>query len=377
MTYLLASELGKRGCTCTSAYLHTKQPVASNREVFASEEHLPEGDNSTRLGHIITANNIDFVIVQGVDALMNRQVVYLRKAVELQQRRPFILFVFHQMPGYELHRMDTGVLVDKLFSKDWQRSVRQLLMQTLLTFDQSVLLKKLHKKYHVPYQNADKVVLLSPSYIPDFERFAQGGDQSKYAAIPNMLTFPSVDELPHEKSHEILMVSRMDEDSKRIKRALQIWAQLPQDSKQDWRLTIVGDGEDLPYYREYVRKHRIANVQFEGQQNPLPYYQRASVFMMTSAFEGWPMTLMEAMQNGCVPVVFDSFKAVHDIIVDGTDGVIVPDGKDGEYAARLAQLLREQDRREMMAKAGLVSCQRFSKERITDRWMDLFNSMQN
>lgn len=378
MTYLLASELGKRGCICTSAYLQAKQPTVSNEGVFADEFHLQEGDNSLQVSSIISTNNIDFVIAQGVDALMNRQVVYLRKGIELLQKRPFLLFVFHQMPGYELHSMDTGVLIDKLFSKDRKKPFKQLLMQTLMKLNKSAMRNKLHKKYSIPYQMADKVILLSPAYIPDFELFAKGKDLAKYAAIPNMLTFSSVDALQGEKNNEVLMVSRMDEDSKRIKIALLIWSKLSQDLlDQGWKLTIVGDGEDLPYYRQYVRKNHIANVQFEGQQNPLPYYRRSSVFMLTSAFEGWPMTLMEAMQNGCVPIVFDTFKAARDIIESGKDGVIVPEGKSDEYAIQLTQLMRDSARREKMAQAGLTSCQRFSKECITDRWMDLFNRLQN
>ena len=140
-------------------------------------------------------------------------------------------------------------------------------------------------------------------------------------------------------------------------------------------LRQVGDGEDLQYYKEYVANQGMMNVQFEGQQDPFPYYQKASVFMMTSAFEGWPMTLMEGMQNGCVPIVFDSFKAVYDIIENGKDGIIVPDGKVDVYVDRLAHLMQNTEQREKMAHAGLESCQRFYQERITEIWLNLFEKL--
>jgi glycosyltransferase involved in cell wall biosynthesis len=58
----------------------------------------------------------------------------------------------------------------------------------------------------------------------------------------------------------------------------------------------------------------LKRVNFEGYRNPQPFYKRASIFVMTSANEGFPMTLIEAQQNGCVPVVMNSFSALREII---------------------------------------------------------------
>ena len=203
---------------------------------------------------------------------------------------------------------------------------------------------------------------------------ARGIDRSKILSIPNMLTFPIEGKISFDKGKEVLIVARMDERSKRIKLALRIWGSISHKIlEQGWKLTIVGDGEDLTYYKEYVEKHNMKNVSFEGRQNPLPYYQRADIFMMTSALEGWPMTLMEAMQNGCVPIVFDSFKAVYDI-VDGNSGIIVPNNDVETYIRELERLMRDDDYRKRLAKNALKDCQRFSKDRIVGQWFELFNS---
>ena len=86
--------------------------------------------------------------------------------------------------------------------------------------------------------------------------------------------------------------------------------------------------------------------------------------MMTSAFEGFPMTLVEAQQCGVVPVVMDSYLSLHDIVETGYNGIIVsnedltgyinnikraddrhlPSGKTGnERPALLPQVLRRRD----------------------------------
>ena len=71
MTYLLASEMHSRGHNCVSAYLRPLNPIRSNEDVFINEYLLNEKTHQKQLLDIIDAHSIDFVIVQGVDALMN------------------------------------------------------------------------------------------------------------------------------------------------------------------------------------------------------------------------------------------------------------------------------------------------------------------
>ena len=63
-----------------------------------------------------------------------------------------------------------------------------------------------------------------------------------------------------------------------------------------------------------MAENDIKNIYFEGNKNPLPYYQKASVFLMTSALEGWGLTITEAQQFGVVPVAFDSYPSLHEVI---------------------------------------------------------------
>ena len=70
------------------------------------------------------------------------------------------------------------------------------------------------------------------------------------------------------------------------------------DRLADWKLVIVGSGSDENNYKSYVAENDIKNIYFEGNKNPLPYYQKASVFLMTSALESWGLTITEAQQFG-------------------------------------------------------------------------------
>ena len=72
------------------------------------------------------------------------------------------------------------------------------------------------------------------------------------------------------------------------------------------------------------------------RKNPLRYYEHASIFMMTSAYEGWGMTVIEAMQNGVVPIVFNSYSAVYDILTDEEDGIIIENNDIKNYADKVS-----------------------------------------
>ena len=372
ITYLLAAEFKKRGHVCVSTYRKEKDDKQTGNDIFSEEVLLNEGAHAQQYSEVFEKHNIQYVIVQGGAASMNQETVYLREAIEQQSRKVLVYFVFHSMPGYELNRLDWTILFKRIFSKSWKQNIKQLFIQILLPVNKSLLQKQLQKKYSIPYQMADKIVLLSPSYIDDFNLLACGCDTKKYVSIPNMLTYPETDKIPASKKKEVLIVARMDDYSKRIKMALQIWGKLPDGLlNEGWHLVIVGDGEDLSYYQKYVQSRGIKNVRFEGQKNPLPYYQGASVFMMTSSIEGWPMTLMEAMQNGCVPIAFDNFKAVYDIIDNDNDGVIVSNDNSQTYAEKLVRLMRDDTSREQMAYAGIKKCQQFSQEKIVQQWLSI------
>lgn len=140
---------------------------------------------------------------------------------------------------------------------------------------------------------------------------------------------------------------------------------------------VVGDGEDLPQYKAYVAEQGLRRVSFEGNQRPNDYYRRASLFIMTSnKLEGWGLTLTEAQQMGCVPLAFDSYAALHDIITDGHDGRIIPDGRVAQYAEALAQLMRDGAARQELALHAVESARRFEQDKIVARWWHLVNSIK-
>lgn len=166
----------------------------------------------------------------------------------------------------------------------------------------------------------------------------------------------------------------MDERSKRISLALRIWKQIEQsEDLQDWNLTIIGGGHDLEYFQKLHKRLGLQRCSLKGRVvDIMPYYEQASVFMMTSAYEGFGLTLIEAQQNGVVPIVFYSYASLTDIITNERNGIIVPEGEINTYVNELKRLMLNKEWREDLAAKALEDCKRFKVENAVDRWMSLF-----
>lgn len=231
--------------------------------------------------------------------------------------------------------------------------------------------KRVGSAYRWVYEHSDAFVMLSESFREYILEAMGINDDSKLFAINNPLTFDCISDetILQEKENVILIVGRMYEWHKRISICLKAWEELSKrKTMQDWRMVIVGTGEDLPMYQRYVEQHNIRNVSFEGQQSPKRYYEKAKIFLMTSEREGWGLTITEAMQHGVVPVAMDTTTAFHDIITDGQNGYLVKEGAQKQFARIIELLANDSERWSKMAKNALASASRFSLDKITKDW---------
>lgn len=178
------------------------------------------------------------------------------------------------------------------------------------------------------------------------------------------------------KQKEVIYVGRLDYNQKRVYRVIETWS-LIESEYPDWKLTIVGDGPERKNLEHLVQNLNLHNVSFEGFQPPVPYYKRASILLLTSEYEGFPLVLPECMSLGVVPIVYGSYSAVYDIINDGKDGIIVPFSKYGFHAEKMAKKLsfvmsNERQRIDMAANAINKSLN-YSVDSIYEQWLTYLN----
>lgn len=228
----------------------------------------------------------------------------------------------------------------------------------------------------LPY--VDRYIFLSPAFQKQYEEMAHYKNTGKLNAIPNPLVFNNFinAEKYTKKENIVLIVARMSEASKRITRALKAWSIVEKDHRSiDWKLQIVGDGPDLSTYKQMAKNLNLQRVTFEGYQHPLAYYEKSKIFLMTSAIEGFGMTLIESQQQGVVPIVMDTFLALHDIITSEENGIITPDNDITSFAKAILSLMQDSQRLDKLAKAGINSSKKFAIEVIVNKWEKLFQEV--
>lgn len=223
----------------------------------------------------------------------------------------------------------------------------------------------------LPY--VDKYIFLSPSFQHQFERFSNYNG-NKLASISNPLVYNScITEAEfNQKENIVLLVGRMLEGQKRVSLAIKIWRLIENNELLNgWTFVIVGEGPDLVKYKQYAKKLGLKRIVFEGYQIPLKYYKRAKIFVMTSAFEGFGMTLVEAQQCGVVPIVMDSYLSLHDIIIDGFNGVISKNGDLTDFSNKLTNLMTNNMYRDKLSINAIKSSAKFSIKNIFKEWKRL------
>ena len=231
------------------------------------------------------------------------------------------------------------------------------------------------------YYYSDKFTFLAPCFLKSYAALSgKNENDSKLDFVYNPLTYntPITQEERAAKENNVLVVGRLSERHKKITRILEAWKFVEQDRRfEDWKLQIVGDGEDRKLYENIVQKDSLQRVEMLGFKQPLPYYNKAKVFLMTSAFEGFGMTLVEAQQNGVALLVMDSYASLHEIVEDGDNGLLVKDGDVAEFTEKLKMLLKDDALRNRLADKGLLTCQRFTVGKVVDKWEMIYNSLIN
>lgn len=312
--------------------------------------------NRYYLDKLLEKQKFDAIIYQDSYAPTEKMVV------EAASKHHIPLFVFeHNSPAGTL-----AAIEHKSFN-----SPHEILKALAIPFRKKRILDR--KRYLL--KNCRKYIVLAPAFIDELIKLT---GYSEYKEKVDYIYNPYIPKgryNPGRKENIILFVGRL-ERVKRVDLCLKYWEQI---SRQlpDWRFVIVGDGREREVLESYVKDKNLERVSFEGYQNPDDYFDRAKIFWLTSDYEGWGMSLIEAMSYGNIPIARTSYSALDDIVQHGINGFKIPKNDIDQFKAVTVDTAINYPEKESLARNAADSVSRYNINKVIRRWYKLLNEINN
>ena len=222
------------------------------------------------------------------------------------------------------------------------------------------------------YPTLDAVTALTEGTAARYRELMD--QRGRVVCIPNAA--PSVEGRRASLDAPVVVAGGSLTRRKGFDRLLEAWAQLAP-RFPDWRLKIFGTGHSRPDLEELIDKLGIRGSARLCGHSPrmLDELASASVFAFTSRREGFPMVLLEAMAVGLPVVAYDCPTGPSDIITDGVDGHVIPNGRTRLFVEALGGLMEDERRRRQFSTGALESVTRYRIEAIGARWEALFGEL--
>lgn len=373
VTAVLANKFVEEGHQVSVfSFLGGKHSIANRFDarikLYQQDDYSRSKENVAKLRKVLVDDKIDIIINQW--GLPYTPIKTARKAAKGLDVK--IISVYHNAPSFNgrIQKLNIALM-----------GCENLMKRLALRLMRFAFKKVTSRAMAYIYRHSDLFLVLSPSYIEEFKRFTGVSDDRYLQVLTNPITVEhdGYEYAFNEKQKEIIYVGRLDFVQKRVYRVIDTWNYL-EERFPDWRLTIVGDGEDRENLENHVKYLGLKRVSFEGFQKPIDYYKRASILLLTSDFEGFPLVLAECMSFSVIPAVYNSYSAVCDIIDDGKDGIVLPYHKNGyqaeEAAGMIVNIMKDDGKREQMALAAIKKSKEYSVEKIYSEWEKVFHSLQ-
>lgn len=147
-------------------------------------------------------------------------------------------------------------------------------------------------------------------------------------------------------------------------------------SQSDWNLRIIGGGRLEGELRKRIHKLNMDDcISISGYTGEVKKeLLKGSIFVMTSRFEGFPMTITEALEIG-LPVIAYGIPALQPLITNGVEGCIVPPFDRQKLVDSMLYLARNEEERKKMSISAIEKAKQLNPEVIYNQWESIFNEV--
>jgi glycosyltransferase involved in cell wall biosynthesis len=362
ITFLLADYLEKSGCRVFFMGLSDTFENNDPRQVF-----LPDSKDITSDTNI--AFYLDFLKKKNIHTVINKSGMN-KNISKLSYNCCNIGIKLVSV----IHNSILGTI--KNYSSVNKEKYRDLNLGLILALTDLKIVKSLmlfafklkyFRHYRALCRNSSNVVIESSNFIEELQFIVGKSHLKNVIAIPNFMVSNNTTVEPKKK--EVLFVGRINTSQKRVDLLLKIW-QLVHNKFPDWELKIVGDGDELASIKDLSLELNLRNITFFGYQEAASFYKSASILCLTSSYEGFGIVLIEAMSYGAVPMAFNSYLSVTDIIDNAKNGFLITPFNVQEYAESLSDLMSSQKLLKRFSSEAKIKSAEFDLSVVGKKWLD-------
>ena len=223
--------------------------------------------------------------------------------------------------------------------------------------------------YKFVIKKYDQVVVLTRE---DKDRFWK--NNNKVVVIPNPISIQH-NQYSVLKNKTVISIGRLERE-KNYGSLVHSWVKVHAEHN-DWKLEIWGAGSERKNLENVINNLSLQDsVLLKGvTDDVISVLEKASIFVMSSKYEGFCLAILEAMSCGLPVVSYDCPCGPKDIITEGKDGFLVPMGDEQALAKRICYLIEHEDERRTMGDAALEKSKQYAQDIIIDKWMNLFKNL--
>lgn len=364
ITRVLADEFEKIGITSFFLSMpNTRHNITyKDNEFCLPESNLKSSQNIVFIKKLVAEKNIQIIINQyGLDISGLKFFEQINKQVRVISVHHNCISCLYEKYS-EIVKNSRGAAFTNLITKLKLWPIVMLLFR---------LRQRLIWRKMIKVSNA--VVLYFNSFEKELFNLT-GIKSNKIHIIPNPAPYEYKERSGNIVNKRIIYVGRVIKLQKRIDILMQLWKKL-HDEFHDWTFDLVGDGDYLALAKEYAKENNLTRVTFYGLQDSLPFWEKSDIFTLTSDFEGYGMVLIEAQARGTVPVAFNCFSAIDEVIENNQSGIILKENTVDEAFRVVKDLIENENEIIRLRRYGGQQALKFNKEIIAKKWMSLFKEI--
>ena len=187
---------------------------------------------------------------------------------------------------------------------------------------------------------------------------------------------PSFRNFSAEHPMSMVYVGRLEEQQKRVSDLIGIILLMVK-KHINFHFRIIGDGPLSGKLQTELAPEILAgNVELTGwldNDKLMDYLRKSDVFVLTSGYEGFCISLVEGLANGCCPVVTNIESGNKELVTDGVNGYLIPIGDVDEFAEKLSHLATNPEKVYEFRKKAWEVGKSYSIERMVGRFMECFD----